>query len=132
MNYLRNLAIRNIRTTHCLVLDMDLRLTSISLQYDFTLANTYAEVMRLPKEFFHFSRTVFILPVFFFNHTLLLNNCNSVDDCAALYNWFLSIITSANEYQPEDKSELIACMYHGHCISNKRLVRTHVQCEIES
>ena len=29
VNYLRNLAIRNIHTTHFLVLDMDLRLTSM-------------------------------------------------------------------------------------------------------
>lgn len=84
VNYLRNLAIRNIRTTHFLVLDMDLRLTSILYLILFYIANTYSEIMRLPQEFFHFSRTVFILPVFFYNHTLLLNNCNSVDDCAAL------------------------------------------------
>ena len=31
VNYLRNLAIRNIQTTHFLVLDMDLRLTSRSV-----------------------------------------------------------------------------------------------------
>ncbi|KAK8799970.1 hypothetical protein WA588_002790, partial [Blastocystis sp. NMH] len=106
VNYLRNLAIRNIRTTHFLVMDMDLRLTT----------NTYDEVMRLPKQLLKSQNSVFILPVFFYNHTLILNNCNSIDECAAL----------ANEYQPENKAELVACLYQKNCISNKRLVRTHM------
>ena len=36
-----------------------------------------------------------------------------------------------NEYQPENKAELVACLYHKNCISNKRLVRTHVGVVVE-
>ena len=49
------------------------------------LVNTYDEIKRIPPKYFSFSKSVFILPIFFFNHTIMLSNCNSIDDCAALY-----------------------------------------------
>ena len=39
----------------------------------------------------------------------------------------LGFTNSANEYQPENKAELVSCIHHHHCMSNKRLVRTHVR-----
>ena len=57
VNLLRNIAIRNIRTTHFIVTDMDLRLTPSS----------YHEYMNLPSFILNSNSSAVILPIFFYN-----------------------------------------------------------------
>ena len=127
VNFLRNLAIRNIRTTHFLVLDMDLRMTSNHNIMIIILANTYEEIRSLPSYVTDSNKTAVILPIFFFNHTTILRSCHTIESCAALYSFVSSLNDRTAWYQPENKAELIACMHSLNCFSNKRLVRTHVR-----
>ncbi|CBK23359.2 uncharacterized protein [Blastocystis hominis] len=106
INRLRNLAIRNIRTTHFLILDMDLRLS----------LNTYKEVMSLPQFLYQSNRSAVILPVFFYIGKQILAHCSSTESCSYLSNWI----------QPENKLELIECINRKICISNKNNIRTHM------
>lgn len=85
INFLRNLAIVNIRTTHFMVLDMDLRMSGRTRFKRSLVANTYDEIMRLPKHVIESERTAIILPIFFFNYTSVLRRCTSVENCAVVY-----------------------------------------------
>lgn len=105
VNLLRNLAIRNIRTTHFQVLDMDL----------WPSPNTYRELLRLPPSL-RDGRVAAILPVFFFDRKQVLNRCKSFYDCALL----------ALEHLPSNKTALEACLYAKACLSSKPGIRTHV------
>ncbi|CBK22126.2 uncharacterized protein [Blastocystis hominis] len=78
INRLRNLAIRNIRTTHFLILDMDLRLS----------LNTYKEVLSLPQFLYQSNRSAVILPVFFYKGKQILAHCSSTESCSYLYAMF--------------------------------------------
>lgn len=89
INRLRNLAIRNIRTTHFLILDMDLRLSCIChLLFSLSLVNTYKEVMSLPQFLYHSNRSAVILPVFFYKGKQILDHCSSIESCSYLYAMF--------------------------------------------
>ena len=126
VNLLRNLAIRNIVTSHFLVLDMDLRLSSrLMIAFSYS-GNTYSSLHSLSSSLQNSTRAAVILPIFFFNHTSILQWCDSVEDCAALFILPASLTSRSIHYQPETKAELIACLYTKNCFSNKRLVRTHV------
>ena len=84
VNYLRNLAIRNIRTTHFLVTDMDLRLSSRRLPCFLDVANAYNEFMHIPRFILESSTSAVIMPIFFYNHTVVLENCDSIEECDEL------------------------------------------------
>ena len=88
--------------------------------------NTYTSLHSLSSSLQNSNRAAVILPIFFFNHTSILQWCDSVEDCAALFVFPASLTSRSIHYQPETKAELIACLYTNNCFSNKRLVRTHV------
>ena len=86
INHLRNLAIRNIRTTHFLILDMDLRVSrSLFLLFSHSLVNTYEEVMSLPQFLYRSNRSAVILPVFFNKNSQVLEHCSTIESCAYLW-----------------------------------------------
>ena len=127
INRLRNLAIRNIRTTHFLILDMDLRLSRISKIFAFEhIVNTYQEVLSLPQFIYQSNRSAVILPVFFYNGKQILNHCSTTESCAYLYWIIFCYDRRSNWIQPENKFELIECINRTICISNKNNIRTHV------
>ena len=130
VNFLRNTAIRACKTTHFQILDMDLRMTSTRVGGKSAVANTYAELKALPSLITASNTSAVILPIFFFNHTTVLEHCNSVENCAFLYRLRRPVTNSTNYYQPENKLDLVACVATGNCVSNKRLVRTHVAPQI--
>lgn len=75
MNKLRNLGIRNIRTTHFQVLDMDLWPTP----------TTYETLKSLPRKVLEGEKEAVILPVFFFDRKKMLLRCDSIRSCMLLY-----------------------------------------------
>ena len=84
INLLRNIAILTIRTTHFLVLDMDMwpSCTVILDHYDCP-ANSYEELMSLPDSILNSEKAAVILPcVFIQNFEAILSNCTSLLDCA--------------------------------------------------
>ena len=104
VNYLRSLGISNVRTSHYIVLDIDLHPSM----------NVYYELTHLPQSIYENNRSAVILPIFFFNH--LLQYCDSVQSCAHL----------SSAIQPRNKQELILCVHDGICSSDKNGYRMHV------
>ena len=100
VNYLRSLGISNVRTSHYIVLDID-----------------------LPQSIYENNRSAVILPIFFFNH--LLQYCDSVQSCAHLYE-FGAMMSRSSAIQPRNKQELILCVHDGICSSDKNGYRMHV------
>ena len=105
VNLLRNTAIRNVATTHFLVLDMDL----------WPCRAAAKELRRIPASVLR-GRSAVILPGFFFDRKALLKHCSSVETCALI----------AMDFMPRNKRELVACVIAGHCYSSKNGMRTHV------
>ena len=82
INLLRNLGIRNIQTSHFMILDMDLMLSS----------NMYSELQRLPKWLKRSSRSVIMIPLFFLSRSKILQYCAQLEDCLPLYHSFILLI----------------------------------------
>lgn len=104
VNYLRSLGISNVNTSHYIVMDMDLHMSM----------NAYYEMTHLPRFIYESNNSAVILPVFFINN--ILTNCNSTTSCAYL----------ASALHPSNKMELIMCIHHKLCTSEKNMIRTHV------
>ena len=88
INLLRNIAILSIRTTHFLVLDMDMwpNCTVILAPHD--PVNSYQELASLPPSILNSERAAVILPcVFIQKFNSILSNCTSLLDCAIAYGW---------------------------------------------
>lgn len=82
VNWLRNIAIRAIRTTHFLVLDMDLWPLGWLYEFGIILDNLYSEIISLPSSILESNSTAVILPSFFLKADPILNNCTTLMDCA--------------------------------------------------
>lgn len=74
VNLLRNLAIRNVETTHYLIMDMDLWPTR----------NAYYELTHLPNTILKATQVAVILPAFFYNKRIILPKCSSFKHCVYL------------------------------------------------
>ena len=74
INRLRKLGIRNIQTSHFMVLDMDLMLSR----------NLHHELERLPAWLKKSQRSAIILPLFFFDRARILHYCSQLEDCLPL------------------------------------------------
>lgn len=85
INELRNLAIRNIETSHFVVLDSDLMVSGCSVN-EFSLDNSYDELMMIPESIHSRTDSAVILPVFFYNEKLMLKHCNTIENCTQLLN----------------------------------------------
>ena len=75
INFLRNLGIRNIETSHFMVLDMDLMLSR----------NLYSELQRIPNWLKQSRRSAIMIPLFFLNRVKILPYCSLLEDCLPLY-----------------------------------------------
>ena len=75
INFLRNLGIRNIETSHFMVLDMDLMLSR----------NIHDELERLPDWLKESKRSAIVIPLFFLNRERILHYCSLLEDCLPLW-----------------------------------------------
>ena len=74
INFLRNLGIRNIETSHFMVLDMDLMLSR----------NLHDELKRLPNWLKESRRSTIVIPLFFLDRDKILPYCSLLEDCLPL------------------------------------------------
>ena len=74
INLLRNLGIRNIQTSHFMVLDMDLMLSR----------NMHAELQRLPDELKRSNHSAILIPLVFLGRDKILSYCSRLEDCLPL------------------------------------------------
>ena len=127
INILRNIAIRNIETTHFLILDSDLLISSNCIWMLNQLDNAYEELLKIPSSISSSSSSAVIVPTFFYNPTVILPYCSSIEDCTSLYYFLWYHNTSSDlKAMPSNKKELIACLISGLCSPRKKYVRTHV------
>ena len=86
INKLRNLGIRHIRTTHYMVLDIDLMVSSMYYFLCFNvIENLYSELMNLPSSVINGKNHAVILPVFFYLLKPLVAVCHDMDVCISMY-----------------------------------------------
>ena len=78
MNLLRNIGIYAVRTSHFLLLDMD-----IWVNRDFA-----REIQRIPPSLLNDPSNLFILPIIFLNKKLVLPQCRSLASCVNVYALF--------------------------------------------
>lgn len=75
MNLLRNIGIYAVRTSHFLMLDMD-----IWVSRDF-----HQEIQRIPPALLHDPMNLFILPIIFLDKKTVLPQCQSLASCVNVY-----------------------------------------------
>ena len=73
-NLLRNLGIRNVETSHFIVLDMDLMLSR----------NLLSELKKLPTFLKESNNSAVIIPLFFLSRDKILPYCSLLEDCLPL------------------------------------------------
>ena len=128
VNYLRNLAIRNVETTHYQIMDMDLWPTGMNLLNIFIIVNTYDEIINLPEQVLSDPYSAVILPIFFFNKHRVLSRCIGFKQCALLLLlYMIELLSSGLNLMPENKTELEACILERLCEARKPNIRTHVR-----
>ena len=74
INVLRNLGIRNVETSHFIVLDMDLMLGR----------NVHDELEKLPGWLKESNNSAVIIPLFFLSRKRILPYCSFLEDCLPL------------------------------------------------
>ena len=84
VNLLRNVGIRAVRTSHFLVLDMDMWPSRAGARTASRLDNLYQELARLPLTMLDSTRAAVIVPAFFLKREEILSKCSSVLSCAEL------------------------------------------------
>ena len=119
INRLRNLAIYNLRTTHFLMLDMDVRVSRTVWMGGLWVVNTYDELMTLPSFVYKGDHNAVILPLFFHSVHNILQFCNTPETCAYLCQFCHSLSCRTAAFQPETKAELIECIHSGVCSSSR-------------
>ena len=116
VNKLRNLAIKAIRTTHFIPLDMDLWPMGLIVFLPLHLENLYSELISLPSGILNSNETAVIIPAMFLKPSLILPNCSSILDCAL----------KSEALFPTNKSELRTCLNKHVCFTMKERGLQHV------
>lgn len=65
INILRNLGIHNVHTSHMIVLDMDMWLSSGDWECSLILEDSYETLLRLPDDIKNDKRAALVIPAFF-------------------------------------------------------------------
>ena len=84
VNSLRNVAIQAIRTTHFVVLDMDMWPMSAFCFLCSFLGNLFDELMHLPQPILESNSSAVIVPASFLRQAPILKNCTTLLECAVL------------------------------------------------
>ena len=75
INKLRNLGITNVRTTHYVVMDMDM----------WPVRTLFDEVQKAPLDVLKNPMSAIIIPLMFFNQDRILGFCSSFESCMRRY-----------------------------------------------
>lgn len=108
INILRNVGIRNVQTSHYLLLDTDIMVSP----------ETYPELLHLLSSFQNTSRTAIVLPVFFSTTTVLEGSLETQ-------------LLAGLQSMPQNTKQLGVCILSGNCSSHKRSLFTHVALSID-
>lgn len=88
VNLLRNIAIKNVRTTHFLVTDMDLWPIRTLQVMESCIASAYERLLRLPKKVLLSNRSAVIMPsIFAAKKERILKKCDTLEECAVKWRF---------------------------------------------
>lgn len=97
VNYLRNVCIRQIKTSHFMFLDIDMWPTSRYEMNPFIIATLYQHLMQLPDTIFNNSRSTVVIPPVFLRQRKVLGKCRGLHSCFMKYfSYFFSIAVLVN------------------------------------
>ena len=83
INQLRNTGIRNSRSTHYIVFDMDA----------WPNREVYSSLVSLPTSILNNDQSLVVVPIFFFDLGVFLTNCREFSSCVKLYcRWSIDTI----------------------------------------
>ena len=83
INQLRNIGIRNSRSTHYIVFDMDA----------WPNREVYSSLVSLPTSILNNDQSLVVVPIFFFDLGVFLTNCREFSSCVKLYcRWSIDTI----------------------------------------
>lgn len=116
INLLRNVGIRNVRTTHYVVMDMDM----------WPIQNLHSEMTKIPLRVLQDRKSAIIIPLLFFDLQQILPNCTSLISCITEYTWSVEIDCRDLKYFPYTVEELNTCLLSGMCRYNRGKLKTHV------
>ena len=128
VNLLRNIAIKNVRTTHFLVTDMDLWPIRKSCVMELEVASAYQRLLRLPKKVLLSNRSAVIVPsIFAAKKERILKKCETLEECAVAWRRRERMRSRSDRFFPKTKAELVSCFDAGKCSMRKESRDTHVQ-----
>ena len=116
INLLRNIGIKNVRTTHYVVMDMDM----------WPIQNLHSEMTKIPLRILQDPKSAIIIPLLFFDLQQILPNCTSLISCITEYIWSVGIDCRDLKYFPYTVDELNTCLLSGMCRYNRGKLKTHV------
>ena len=119
INRLRNLGISYCTTSHYIVLDMDVWLSTSSVDL----------IASIPPSLLRQRNVAILLPLFFFDRDRFTLLCSSIRSCALLFRSNSLLMRRMLDYFPNTKRELFACIASGVCLTSKPNIRTHVNPE---
>jgi hypothetical protein len=116
INLLRNICIRNIVTSHFLILDFDMWPTP----------TLHDRILSIPREIIKKKRNAFIVPPVFLNERAISRQCKKFDACFQLL--FLSNIFNnrSRHVSPSNITELKNCYDKKYCSFEKNFSPYHV------
>lgn len=86
INKLRNIAIQYVQTTHYVVLDMDIIISSKPCLSKYYIENPQAALMRVPSLLWQDYHSVAILPIFFLTSKAVDKEmCKTLKNCTEVY-----------------------------------------------
>ena len=89
LNRLRNIAIDNTRTSHFILLDMDMWPASLCYPLTSLLESAYQVLMTLPPSYYANPYSVMIIPAFFLSKSVLdPEYCKDLKSCVESWNHF--------------------------------------------
>ena len=108
INILRNIGVRNVETSHFLLLDADMMLSE----------NAYSELMALPESIYRANRTAIVIPSIF---SRTYNTTGSTLE---------SQLQTALQTAPKTMEDLRTCILGRRCMNRKGSLFTHVGDEL--
>ena len=128
INYLRNVAIEHITTSHFWVADMDMWPNCIFPSFSSrAVGDLYSTLYNLSDKLLEDDHLAVIVPAFSYKAYYKINGCLSVLTCALLYG--VVVVLSRRRVKdefPASKRELVQCLDEGNCNPFRIESKTHV------
>ena len=127
INRLRNIAIRNVVSSHFVVFDMDMWPARCVEWWTWWIANTYTTLSSLPPSYYLNPYNVMIIPAFSLSKSVLdPTQCDTLQSCVESLFSLLAVMSSVIHHYPNTKEDLMTCLDSRNCTIFRRNPKCHV------